>query len=104
MRLPTPLPATDMLRALPPNAALRSHTVTAKPRSASSCAALSLLTPSAEDRGRLLRCHAYILSPPKRINISGWVGPLATCSVKQSSAAKAPRAPPATTWSNKEEI
>src|ERR1700675_2897741 len=40
-----PLPASDTLRALPPNAALRSYTVTAKPRSASSCAALSPPTP-----------------------------------------------------------
>src|SRR2546423_8444049 len=45
MRPWLPVPATDMLRALPPNAALRSYTVTAKPRSANSCAALNPPTP-----------------------------------------------------------
>lgn len=42
--VPLALPGTSMLRALPPSA-LRSYTVTRKPRSASSCAAVRPATP-----------------------------------------------------------
>ncbi len=44
LRPPRALPGTSMLRALPPSAFF-SYTVTLKPRSASSCAAVSPATP-----------------------------------------------------------